>query len=331
MQGRNPLRSNVNLNLIRSLAVLLEERNVSRAAARLGVTQSAVSHALGQLRGLLGDPLLVRGASGMVPTPRAERLGPRVSRALEELERAFGELAAFDPAAARRTFTLAAGDHMAGILLQAIVWTGLREAPGVAVHVVPFDAGRLSLELERGKVDLAIGPPLARDANLRQRTLFKDRLACVVRRDHAEIRDEVHLDQLRRYPHVVLSRDDESLRRVDAALRDHGVERQVAVELPYFLLAPALLPFADLVLIAPYTLGALFAQGYPLQVLDLPIELPDMQVNAYWHPRADADPSHVWLRQQVRHCVLEFFERTRIVVEDVIVGSWPELEPEHRG
>jgi DNA-binding transcriptional LysR family regulator len=320
----------MNLNLVRVLSVLLAERSVSRAAARLGVTQSAVSHALSQLRQLLGDPLLVRGAAGMVPTPRAEQLAPRVARALDDLERALGEAAAFEPTTAVRSFTLAAGDHMAGILLQAIVWMGLREAPGVSIRVVPFHAARVALELERGDVDIAIGPPFARDADLRQKGLFRDRICCVVRKDHTEIQGKVDLDQLRRCAHVVMSREDESLRRVDDALRDHGVERRVAVELPYFLLAPALVPFADLVLLAPYTLGALFAQGYPLQVLELPIELPSIQVNAYWHPRADADAAHVWLRQQVRRCVDEFFRRTRILVQDAIVGVWPELEPDHR-
>jgi DNA-binding transcriptional LysR family regulator len=290
-----------------------------------------VSHALSHLRDLLGDPLLVRGANGMVATPRAEQLAPRIRSALDELGRALGEVTTFDPASAERSFTLAAGDHMAGVLLQAIVWMGLREAPGVGIRVVPFVTAKLALDLERGDTDLAIGPPLGRDADLRQQALFKDRIACVVRNDHVEIRSKVDLDQLRRFPHVVMSRDDESLRRIDDALRAHGVERRVAVELPYYLLAPALLPFADLVLLAPYTLGALFAQGYPLQVLELPIELPAMQVNAYWHPRADGDAAHVWLRHQVRRCVREFFARTRIALDDAIVGVWPEIEPDHRG
>jgi DNA-binding transcriptional LysR family regulator len=319
----------MNLNLMRALAVLVEERSVSRAAARLGVTQSAASHILRQLRENLGDALLVRGPSGMVPTPRAEEIASRVRVALDELERAVTAVMPFDPTTATRTFTVAAGDHVAGILLQAIVWRGLREGPGLSVRVVPFDPRQLPSRLERGEIDLAVGHPIADRLDLRQQTLFTDRLVCIVRQGHAEVRGCVTVEQLKRLPHVVLTRDDTTLRQVEDALQRLQIRRHVAVELPYFLLAPSLIPFSDLLLIAPYTLGALFAQGYPLDVLELPIQLPEMRVNTYWHERFEADPAHAWLRGQVALCVKEFFARTSIK-GDVLVGSWPEIPPEHR-
>lgn len=312
--------ASLNLNLLRSLAVLIEERSVSRAATRLGVTQSAVSHALAQLREQLGDALLVRGATGMVPTPRAERLAARVRGAIEELERALAETTAFDPATTKRTFTLASGDHMAGVIVQAMAWMGLREAPEVSVRVVPFEPQRLATQLQRGEVDVAVGPSIADRLDLRQTLLFSDRVACIVRRDHPEVKGALTLDQLRRLPHVMLS-SDETLRRVEDALRDQGVTRRVSIEVPYFLLAPSIIPFADFLLIAPRTLGSLFARGYPLRVLDLPVEVPDVRMNAYWHERYDADSGHQWLLAQVRRCVKSFFEQSDMQT-GVVVGEW---------
>ena len=314
--------SAINLNQLRVLEALVELRSVSLAAQRLGVTQSAVSHALRQLRELFEDPLLVRGRSGMMPTPRAERLAQRLQRGFAEIAGALAEETSFDPATATNHFTVAAWDHMAAVVLEGLVWGGRRAAPNVTLRVVPFDPLHVAEDLESGRVDVAIGAQMDESTGLRQRLLFRDDFACVVSDQHPAIRDKVELAHLTEFQHVVVSRDHASFRQVEAVLAERGIERRVALELPYFLLAPALIPVTELILIAPRTLGTLFALGYPLRVLDLPFELPAIREHAYWHARVDADPAHRWLREQLWRCLESFLLRVG-GTEEPLVGEWP--------
>lgn len=320
-----PSLNAVNLNVLRVLRPLVEHRSVSKAARELGVTQSAVSHALRHLRALLDDPLLVRGPDGMMPTPAAERLADRFSGGFLEIERALGDHLGFDPATATREFTIAAQDHIAAIVTQSLVWMVPRAAPNVSFRVVD-PSERLQVDLILGSA----GAPHRTDLpTLRSSSLLSDRFVCVVRRDHPEVCGAISLAQLSRLPHVALARADDSLERLEDALAGAGVVRRALVTLPYFLLAPSLVPFSDLVLIVPRTLGELFAFGYPLQVLEPPLELPAIEERMYWDERLDHDPAQRWLRQQILASVEEFFARIRDQ-RMPLVGSWPEIPPGHR-
>lgn len=323
MPRSTPPLSAINLNLLRVLGTVVSVRSVSRAASLLGVSQSAVSHALRELRELLDDPLIVRAGHAIVPTPFAERIGRRLHRGLEEFERALSEEAVFDAASSARSFTIAAEDHMAAIVLQSVVWHVRHYAPSVTFRVLsPGDSSVAALE--RGDVDLVIGTGLYDDA-LRQTTILTDRFGCLVRRDHPDVQGCITLAQLAQLPHAVLARPEAGLEDVERALVSAGVQRRVAVELPYFLLAPSLVPFSDLVLIAPRTLGMLFALGYPLQVLDPPLALPTIQEQMYWHARFDGHPANAWLRETVVKCVTEYFWRLHDGGNPPMVGSWPDV------
>jgi len=183
---------------------------------------------------------------------------------------------------------------------------------------------RRAADLEGGRVHAAIAVDVkAVEKGLRRRPIFEDDFACVVANDHPEIRKRVSVKQLERYPHLVVSRENPIFRRVDEMLRGRGIERRIALELPYFLVAPSRLPGTDMVLIAPRTLGTLFALGYPLRVLNLPFTMPPMRESLYWHERFASDPAHRWFREQIFECVSTFRTRIRHLSES-LVGTWPQ-------
>jgi len=313
----------VNLNILRVFDALVQHRSVSVAARQLTVTQSAVSHALRQLRQLFNDPLLVRGRQGMVPTPCAERLAQRLRRGFTEIEQALTEEHGFNPATTQRTFTVATWDHVAAALLEGLAWRGPLQTAQLGIRVVPFDRQQTPAELESGRVDVAIGTGLENTAGLRQRVLMSDTFACIIGRDHPGIHDRVEIEHLAQYRHVVIGHEHKSFRQVQRILAKHGAAIHVAFELPYALLAPVLVGLSDMILIAPRLLGTLFALGYPLRVLPAPFALPQLRETAFWHTRFHTDPAHRWFREQLTSCIDTFVGRVLNLSEN-LVGNWPD-------
>ena len=288
------------MNLLAALDALLQEGSVTRAAASLGVTQPAMSHSLRQLRELLSDPLLVRTQSGMQLTPRAQQLAQPLRAQLTGLERTLQPPADFEPATADRSFRIAAPDMLAGIVVPVLTSLCRVEAPHVRLEVEAldehFDVGRL----ETGEIDLALGIDVPAGPGQEREVVYEDSYACLVRRAHATIRGSLSLDELLAPPHVHVTRGQAFVKGVDEALRELGVERRVALELPYFLIALWVVGYSDLLFIGPRRVCELYTRGFPLQILDLPLALPLLQEEIVWHQRTQADPAHAWLRQLVR-------------------------------
>src|SRR5262245_48549584 len=180
--------ANFDLNLLKALDALLAERGVRRAAARCGMTQSGMSHALARLREQLDDPLLVRSGNDMLLSPRAERIGAAVRQSLVEIERVLNDRPLFDPAEAARAFTLACTDAAAVWILPELVRTLERSAPNVELRVVPLQLAAAAGQLERGEIDVALGVALAGSADLRRVRLYSEEFVAVVRRGHPAAR-----------------------------------------------------------------------------------------------------------------------------------------------
>ncbi|MBZ4417798.1 LysR family transcriptional regulator [Myxococcus sp. RHSTA-1-4] len=288
--------SGINLNLVVALDALLTEVNVTRAAERVGVTQSAMSHSLRQLRELLGDALLIRGRGGMMRTPRAEQLAAPVHRGLIELRRALSNEPVFEPRTATRRFTLATGDYFAATLLPELLALLGQEAPHVDLVVRHLLPDQLPSLLESGEVDLCVAafPPLA--PGLRQQKLFTEDFVCVVREGHPATRKGLDLETYLRLPHVLISPRGEGAGIVDTALALQGRSRRIGLRLPYFLTAPLAMVRSDHVLTAPRRLVETFTGAWPLQVLPPPVALRSFDVPQIWHERFDDDPAHRWLR-----------------------------------
>lgn len=279
-----------------ALDVLLRRRSVSAAARELGVTQSAMSHTLARLRARFDDPLLVRAGRGLVPTVRAEGMAPRLREAIEALSAAVAA-PRFEPAEARRSFRLAMPDYGELVLLPALL-PRLAAAPGVDLVVVrapdAFEA------LAGGAVDLVIQPRRPEDdrAGLRTRVLFRDGFVCVVRPGHplAEVPDLDHFVAAR---HLLVAPRGSFGGIVDDALAARGLRRRTVVAAPSFVAAPYLVARSDLVLTLAERVARLVAPGLGLRVLPHPLELPLFSTSMIWHDRADGDPGHGWLREQL--------------------------------
>lgn len=291
-----PALGEMNLNLLVSLAALLEEANVTRAAARLGVTQSAMSHSLRELRGLLGDQLLVRGPRGMLLTPRAEALRGPLRRGLGELERVVAGKVGWSPATASRVFRVAAGDYVSVRIVPPLLERLGREAPGVDLDVRAAELPRGAALLESGELDVLVALDSGDAPGLRRRALLGDRFACLVRAGHPKLRGPLDLDLYCQLPHVLISPRGDSGSFVDSALERLGRRRRVALRVPYFLVAPLVVARSDMILTAPAHLARELAAHYPLQILPAPLELPGFVLHLIWHERFDDDPAHRWLR-----------------------------------
>ncbi|RYZ42870.1 MAG: LysR family transcriptional regulator [Myxococcaceae bacterium] len=295
----------INLNLMVALDALLKEAHVTRAAARVGLTQSAMSHALGQLRELLDDALLIRGRGGMVLTPRAEQLAAPLRRGLVELQHALRNEPPFEPATASRRFSVATRDYFGSALLPSAMELLGREAPGVDLSVLHVENATYPALLESGEVDLVVvTPPVESVPGLRQQKLFTEDFVCVVRKGHPLVRRTLDLDTYRELSHILISPRGDGVGAVDKALAQRGLPpRRIALRVTSFLIAPLVVAGSDHVLTAPRRLIAAFSQAYPLQVFAPPLPVPSFDMIQVWHERFDGDPAHQWLRGLVARAV----------------------------
>ncbi len=291
------------LNLLVVFDALQRERSVTRAGARIGLSQPAMSHALARLRCMLGDDLFVRTPNGMVPTLRAEELATPLRQALEAIERAF-EAPGFDPALARRQFTLAF-DNRAAIALAAPLVRHLAEAaPGVRLRLRPSGTLDIAGLLDRGELDLAVVGDVQRASGERfgSQLLFEDAFVLVMRADHPERSAPPSLAWVAALPHLDVSSSGDDLRVLDDALAAKGLARRVVLSAPY-LSAPALVAQSDMVAVVGRRVAAEFARVHPVAIRPLP-RLPGGSASAeavmLWHQRSNGLPAQRWLRDLIQ-------------------------------
>jgi DNA-binding transcriptional LysR family regulator len=302
------------LNLLVALDALLAERNVTRAAARIGITQSAASHALSRLRKLTGDELLVRGREGMVPTIRAEAMRAPLRRALDEITGTLSSPSAFDPKTARMRVFIGTSDYAELVLLPGIMARLVREAPGVELRVLTLGHDPAS-ELAAGKLDLVIMPAPAGDEGqgVRGRQILRDRFVCIARRAHPLAKKKaLTLSSFAGEAHALISPWGMEGGYVDDALAKLGLQRKVAVAVPHFLVGPHIVASSDLLLTVAERIAAVLAGPLGLVVLTPPTELglTGFTLSILWHDRTHDDPARRWVRDLV---VAEARDRSRSV------------------
>lgn len=290
----NPDIRHLDLNLLKALDALLDERSVTRAAARLSLTQPAVSGMLTRLRESFNDPLFVRAQRGMVPTLRAEQLAGPIKQMLS----AIGQMLqphAFEPHTATMTLSLASTDYA----LRAVVvpfLTALRvQAPNIRIAVQPVDPQQLPGQLDRGDIDLALVTPESTPPGLHSAALFDERYVCVMRDDHPESRHEaLTLERFCALDHALVSPAGGAFEGVtDHALARIGRSRRVTVSVTSFLVLPEILRASNLIAVVPRRL-ALHADG--LLMREPPLDIPGFGKTVAWHERTHHDPAHTWLR-----------------------------------
>lgn len=292
------MNGNLDLNLLTALEALLAERNVTRAARRLNLSQSALSAQLARLRVLLGDPLLLPAQRGMIPTQRALDLQEPLHRALEQVRAVVAVGTAFDPATSALTVSIAATDYIQYAVLMPLVAALTREAPGMRLAFRVLDAAVLASQMERGEVDMALMTPDTVPDHLRLRKLFDERYVAVVRPGHPGVGAVLDLESFCALGHILVSPDGGGFSgATDAALAAHGRARRVAVSAASFLIVPEMVERSDLIAMVPERLVR--DRGGRLRVLEPPLPVPGFAIALAWHDRSNAHPAQRWLRTRL--------------------------------
>ena len=290
----------VDANLLVALNALLEERSVTRAARRLGVTQSAASHKLKALRQQLGDELLVGGRGGLVLTPRAQEMAQPLRSALVDLAAAVRTGAEFDPATSSRKFVVATSDYGEVARLPGMLEYIAAAAPNIQVAISRLRGAALNRALEVGDVDMAaMGPTYTPPAKLRRRRMGREGFVVLVRRGHPVIGDRLTLAKYLAVGHILIAPTSAPGGPVDHVLAARGLKRRVSVTVCAFVSAPAIAANSDLVCTVPQGLAVAVAKPFALREFRPPVKLPQVTSHLYWHERAHRDPGHAWLREQI--------------------------------
>jgi len=289
----------LDLNLLVALKALLEERHVTRAAEKVGLSQPAMSRALGRLRVMFKDPLLVKGTSGMTLTARANDLYQPLQNILGEISQII-TAPTFDPATAEGEIVIATRDYeMVSILPDAIKRIST-EAPNLALRVVPLSGDDLS-PLERQEFDFVVSGTDRSSSTLNRRIILKDNFICLASANNPVTKAELTLEKYLEMRHCVITISESRLGVVDTLLSQQGLKRKVGLRVPpYFLAASTLVAGSDLLITLPRRLGLQLTQQKKLVAMELPLKVPSFSIYLYWNIRNQNNPMHSWIRKKIR-------------------------------
>ena len=300
----------LDLNLLRVFDEVMAERNLTRAAEKLAITQPAVSNALRRLREVLGDELVTRRGHGVEPTPRALALWPAVRHALAQLQETLSP-GRFDPASAQTTFVLAMADATGATLIPPLIEIVEREAPGVSLRVVPLTTRDPRRLLDDESADMAVGyfPAVLADLTARAQSdnvvahestrLYDGQYVCVMRADHPLTAVPMTLDLYCAARHLLVSFSGKPYGFIDGALTALGRARRIVLTVNQFFTAGRVVATTDLLTVLPRHFVGVASVRDELVWRPLPMTLPPVHVDALWHRRRNHDPAHRWLREAI--------------------------------
>lgn len=298
--------SGFDLNLLRVLDALLHERSTVRAGERLGLSQPAVSAALGRLRGALGDTLFFRSGQGLEPTHFALSLQAPLREALESIEVLIRGPEVFDPATSDVSFRISGSDFFAELLMPQLAERLQIEAPSMLVHLVDLVPDSYVDTLDRYEVDLALIPETEMPNWAQGQPVFRSSFSVIARAQHPRLvragvapGDVVPIDLFCDLGHVLFSPEGNREALGDAALARVGRQRRVVMTMPIFSGVYRAVAGSDLIALLPSALAQRVAPSAGLQVYNPPMPVPTAQISMVWHRRHSANPAHVWLRAQI--------------------------------
>ncbi|WP_205925921.1 LysR family transcriptional regulator [Rhizobium sp. P38BS-XIX] len=295
--------ASIDLNLMTVLDALLQEQHVSRAAARVGRSQPAVSSALGRLREIFGDPLLVRTQQGMIPTARAKEIRPLVEAALEQLRAALNDQQ-FDPLTSTRHFVIAQADVSAAHFLPRILPELRRQAPHVTISVVEAWSNEAVEALQRGQVDFAIGVFAPQQEEFGSKPLVQMKEVCIGDAANAAINNgPLSFEAFLRIPKIILERRDSGT-VINSVLSTAGHGSNVVLRLPQFLGAARAVLGTDLVVVIPDAMVEDLPDRDLYSVASLGFQMPEVQVSLIWNRRYNVDAAHSWFRELTCRCAV---------------------------
>ncbi len=285
------------LNLLVVFDAVMQERSVTRAGSRIGLSQPAMSHALNRLRHMLKDELFVRTPDGMVPTPRAEQLAQPLREALRDMQLAL-ELETFTPASAARRFVVAVNNYAAVVIVPDLVLAVSKAAPSVRLVVRPSGTLNVPDMLDRGELDLAIGNFASLGDRFMSSGLLEDPFVLAMRAGHPARSKKLTPRSLAALSYFEVSSSGEDTSFVDAFLASHGLERRIACRAPH-LSAACVLYHSDMVAVLSRRTAEAFTRDEGLTLRDLPCPTPQTPTAMLWHRRLHKQPAHRWLRELV--------------------------------
>ena len=298
----------VDANLLVALDALLVERSVTRAAERLGLSQSALSHKLRRLRDLLDDELLIPTRGGMVPTQRAEGLAPTLRSAVAGLQKALTDEPSFDPATATFDHRVMSSDYAELVAMPHVVEATRRLSRDISITLLP-PGPDMAGALARGDVHVVVAGPLD-GPGLRRRVLYDEQTVCAVRADHEGVGETLDLATWLGLDHVRFSREG-SATLTDEVLARSGHERRVVVTTPHLVGGPLIAARTDLVCTGLSAPIREIARMVPLRVFPAPVEIRSdrLAVVMTWHERFDRDPAARWMWDFTARCTIEAAQR----------------------
>ncbi len=301
MQEKRNGSGELSFHLLKCLVALVDHSHVSRAADAVSISQPAMSRAMSQLRTVTGDPILVKGGSGLIPTAKAIQLREFADRILQEMDRLLGNAAAFNPLVVRHEFRMVVSDYVECVFMEGLL-RQLGAFPGIGVSArQPVHPSHFAKVLESGEVDFAIGalPSMLRD--LRHRLLLRDRIVCAARAGHRAAAQPLGVEEFAALEHLVIMPNTVTCfgEAVDQALATRGLKRNRRYVTTSYLSAPHLLETSNMVALLPGLLLERLQGRMNLVEIRLPVEVPPVEIFLSWHDRTHRHAAHMWFRDQV--------------------------------
>ncbi|MEO1299546.1 MAG: LysR family transcriptional regulator [Cyanobacteria bacterium J06636_16] len=288
---------NLDLNLLLALDVLIEEANVTKAAEKLNMSQSAMSYALKRLRSLLDDPILIRTSRAMEVTPYAREISITIRQVLTEIQNTLLERTPFDPSTVQGEFRIATSDYVEASFGGDLLHKLTDQAPGLRLRVGSVDRGLVLDALDNGSVDIFVGVDLPRKSWHVMQELYYEDFVCVA--GHRFAADTISLEAYLERSHILVSLRDDFYGAVDQVLAQQQLTRNVIWSTAHFMAVPFLLQNSDCVALLPRRMAQKCAQSMGLKLLSLPVDIKGFTVAMFWHQRNTNLPQHEWLRNQL--------------------------------
>lgn len=291
---------NVEINALAAFDAIRRNRSVSLAAAELGLSQPTLSNRLRRLRSVLGDPLFVRTAEGMMPTPFADEFGRYVTEALTLIDQGMRTRRTFDPSEAERTFTIIMTDIAEAVVLPPLLESTKHCAPGMRFRTLRLTVDDTLVALQSGDVDLAIGFIPQLTTGIYQNLLFETEYICIASAGHPTLGDRISRKEFLSARHAVADARGTGHHVVEKTLDREGLREQINIRVPSFLSLPLIVAASDMIATVPRPLELIMGGATRLKRLRHPFDLPKIEIKQFWHERFNNDPANKWLRTLLR-------------------------------
>ena len=290
---------NFDLNLLVVFKTLFEERNVTKASKKMGITQPAMSNALNRLRYLVKDDLFIRGPKGMRPTPRANDLSLPVNTALNNLELSLSSIN-FNPQTTKKLYRISMSDDVAPVILPNLVNFIEDNSPGSSLCIRSEQGNEALKLLDNNEIDFAVGRFETIGGRFGYADLFTERYVCIMRKDHGLSQEQkLSIDQYLKVKHLRVAPMDAPLHPIDRVLSQLNFEREISVRIDLITLAPLIIKNTDLILTLPSKTAQRMAKNYNFNIVELPIDLEKRTTKMVWHKELTNHPTFDWIKQQI--------------------------------